>query len=326
MGYGGNVDYDFIFSRIFKTMKLKLIGLIFLILVLSGISCFQLSNKRFNREIGKIITVDKNTIAFVSDRNKDGWNVWLMSLDENKQVPLSYNGVHIHPTWSKDRKWVAFVAGGGTLEDPYHIWKIRVTGKEEKLLTPGSSWDDTPEWSPSGRYIAYSSSKTPEDSAHIWLITPDASAKWQLTKGTNSHYYPTWAQDENQIAFTVEINNSFPQIGIVNINGKGYRIITTGDIPARYPKWSPNSKKIAFVGYTNKGSNIYIINSDGTGLKQLTFDNVSREPSWSLDGKKIIYTKRINDKDDIWCMDADGSNQIQITYESGNNFLPAWIR
>lgn len=57
-----------------------------------------------------------------------------------------------------------------------------------------------------------------------------------------------------------------------------------GTAGAFYPTWSPDSSRLAFcvnVGGTNV--NIYTINRDGSGLKQLTNDaGWEDHPSWGL--------------------------------------------
>ena len=60
------------------------------------------------------------------------------------------------------------------------------------------------------------------------------------------------------------------------------------------------------------------MNPDGSGRKQLTFNNEEeRAPSWSPDGTKILYMCRalwLNSGTDfeLCVMDADGSN-LQVT-------------
>ncbi|MFA7418322.1 MAG: S9 family peptidase [Melioribacteraceae bacterium] len=79
---------------------------------------------------------------------------------------------------------------------------------------------------------------------------------------------------------------------------------------------SPDGKLIAFAvtSYnmeTNKGnSDIWIMNSDGTGLKPLKNSEAGESaPKFSPDGKKIAYEM----KGQIWLCDLDGKNDEQLT-------------
>ncbi len=64
---------------------------------------------------------------------------------------------------------------------------------------------------------------------------------------------------------------------------------------------------------------IYRVNSDGTGLKQLTDGpGVEEHPCWSPDGKRIVYGDY--EKGTLWIMNADGSGKVEL----GEGFAPHW--
>src|SRR5215472_12320329 len=75
-------------------------------------------------------------------------------------------------------------------------------------------------------------------------------------------------------------------------------------------------------------SNVYTINPNGTGRRQLT--HVSKKqaagaPDWSADGTKIVYESNQTGDYRIWVMNADGSGQKQLTNAPGFMDLePAW--
>ena len=69
----------------------------------------------------------------------------------------------------------------------------------------------------------------------------------------------------------------------------------------RWPAWSPTGEKIAFcwlnhfefVGHFDKQT-IYIVNRDGTGLKQIVDEAGPRadSPVWSPAGDALLYDQR----------------------------------
>jgi len=79
-------------------------------------------------------------------------------------------------------------------------------------------------------------------------------------------------------------------------------------------------------------SDIYEINHDGTGMKQLTSaPGYDAEGSYSADGKQIVFTSTRDGDPDLYIMDADGSNVRQLTnvdgYDGGPFFSPdnKWV-
>lgn len=79
--------------------------------------------------------------------------------------------------------------------------------------------------------------------------------------------------------------------------------------------------KIAFSSIRTGNSDIYTVNSDGTGLEQLTSDPAfESEPAWSADGTQIVFSRGLG----IWVMDADGANQRQVYDETEYPGRPAW--
>jgi Tol biopolymer transport system component len=79
-------------------------------------------------------------------------------------------------------------------------------------------------------------------------------------------------------------------------SGEEAKIIYKDGVGFSSPQISPDGDKILFVGSTeitknrNENLDIYVANTDGSGITQLTFhpgDDVS--PIWSNDGHKIYF-------------------------------------
>jgi Tol biopolymer transport system component len=98
------------------------------------------------------------------------------------------------------------------------------------------------------------------------------------------------------------------------------------------PKPSPDGSRIAFVvaDYESATGDIFVVNRDGTGLKQLTFDSeMDDQPAWSPDGTKIAFRSfQTQLLGDIWVMNADGSNQVKLTPDplpaTTDELQPSW--
>jgi len=75
-------------------------------------------------------------------------------------------------------------------------------------------------------------------------------------------------------------------------------------------------------------SNVYTINPDGTGRRQLTHVGAAQAagaPDWSTDGSKIVYESNQTGDYRIWVMNADGFGQTRVADDPGFADLePAW--
>ena len=72
------------------------------------------------------------------------------------------------------------------------------------------------------------------------------------------------------------------QMGAAQAQGEGVSIGTVA--------WSPDGKSLAFDSNKDGDDEIYFINVDGTGLKQLTHnESMDHSPSFTNDGKSVVY-------------------------------------
>jgi Tol biopolymer transport system component len=101
--------------------------------------------------------------------------------------------------------------------------------------------------------------------------------------------------------------------------------LTRGSLPAEYPRVSPDGKWITFrTG--GRQEDVYLMNSDGTGLRKLTDDSFrDRAPDWSPDGNNIIFYSDRSGRYEIWQIRIDGSGLEQMTQTEGPAvWYPRW--
>ena len=109
-------------------------------------------------------------------------------------------------------------------------------------------------------------------------------------------------------------------LGVVLGLTVGAALVATTPVSATFPG---KNGKIAFVSDRSGNDEIYVMESDGSGLTNIT-NNVAgdRGPVWSPDGKHIAFVRTINTNDDIWVMNSDGSGQTQLTNLPNGEFSP----
>src|SRR5438445_11078713 len=91
--------------------------------------------------------------------------------------------------------------------------------------------------------------------------------------------------------------------------------ITTGNNKYQNLETTPGCKMVFEISI-----DIWILEADGSGQKQLTFEGRNnRMPSVCASGY-IVYSSNRNGARRIWRMDIDGSNQKQLTSGDMENF------
>jgi ABC-type sugar transport system substrate-binding protein len=91
------------------------------------------------------------------------------------------------------------------------------------------------------------------------------------------------------------------------------------------PSWSPDSSRITFVSNRatdgESGQFVYVVNADGSDVRQLSHENWSVQPDWSHDGRLIVYSGN----DDIRVIPADGSGgSVNLTNSPEKDWQPSW--
>lgn len=209
------------------------------------------------------------------------------------------------------------------------IWLMNADGSNlQQLTTAGSNWG--PSFSPNGEIIAFVRT-APGFHRDIYVMNSNGSGEKQLTTSGNNEW-PMWSPSGDQIIFSTERDGNW-EIYVMNASDGTNQlplVVRPGNADFA-ASWSPVGGKIAFssgtVSLTDNlrsvksalqarsagiASDIWIMNSDGTGLRQLTTDGLSAFPVWSPSGGKIAFESGRNQDDAIYLMNADGSNQTRI--------------
>jgi TolB protein len=125
-----------------------------------------------------------------------------------------------------------------------------------------------------------------------------------------------------RIAFVSDETGSW-QLYTMNPDGSSKVRLTNlahTDFDLWAPSIAPDGDRIAFTYGTGSSASplaktdLFVMNSDGSGLKQITHDQRSIFPRWSPDGKKLIFTRiseRTNATGVVTLMNADGTGPLQ---------------
>ncbi len=94
------------------------------------------------------------------------------------------------------------------------------------------------------------------------------------------------------------------------------------------PVWSPDGSRIAFVSQENGSDDVWIVNPDAKGARNLTRNDWEwdKRPSWSPDSRRIVFWSNRSGAKQIYVMDADGRNVRNISNTEWDEYDPLWIK
>jgi Tol biopolymer transport system component len=250
---------------------------------------------------------DGNTIAFDSDRPGDGSGlaqIWTMNWDGSGQTQLTTGpGFHGDPSWFPGGTQLAIESDWGNYPALEGVWLIPasdgngVTQSEATRVTttPSSAmFDEEPQVSPTGQWIAFTRVKRCSDMQHgrlagfahgcisaIFVVHPDGTGLQQLTSWGLNADEPDWSPSGQKIVFD-SCDSGRPgckgAIWVMNADGSGMQRVVdsppAGDVGHNFanfrfdyrnnPTWSPDGTKIMYTHWEN-GTQLVTINPDGSG-------------------------------------------------------------
>ena len=283
----------------------------------------------------------------------NGGTIYVYDLAAGTLAPLTGG---FDPAISPDGKTVAFTRLAG--EDGLYL--IDIDGRNERRIYRAGEPLRSPAWSPDGRYLTFvrvaGDYKCRDVGFGICLpnnpflgdFPLDRRPEWGLSRvdtdgqqfrdlaALTSAQAPDWSAD----GIVYQANNG------IEITADQPDATTRSVVAAPYyqdPNWQPGGNRIVFQSREGSHWEIFVVNTDGTGLAALTRpvttlvdelpSNVA--PVWSPDGRWIVYLSNRdagNSAGDwrLWVMDADGGNQhplpvdVPIEYSYVNEQVVSW--
>ena len=181
-----------------------------------------------------------------------------------------------------------------------------------------------PSISPDGQSVVYSAYNEQTKHYEIYELNISANETKELTFGFGDLNAPEISPDGSAIAFTRFYNDpEKPNTWLMNRDGTNLRPVS--EIRAWDPTWSPDGSQILFASVdANNLSQLFIINVDGTGLRQISNLPALRGRSdWSPLGLIVTYSGKPWERE-LFAMNPDGSNQHQISPSGGNSQGPSF--
>ena len=234
------------------------------------------------------------------------------------------------PLVSPEGKQIVYTVSRVDTEDDKNIselWMVDWDGTNNLQLTYGTESASSPEWSPDGRYLAFTSSRPGKaKGSQVWVMDRRGGEARQVTDVKQDLSDYRWSPDAKQLLLTLREKDE-PESDDKNAKPKPPKPIVID----RY------HFKQDIEGYlTDKHAQLYLFDIATKKLTKLTSDSgkyEEQEAVWSPDGTMIAFVSNQSQPDpdrvennDVFVVDAKpGSTPRKLTTFPGEDHGPlAW--
>jgi len=263
-----------------------------------------------------VFSPDGQSIAMT----REGWaGIWRMSSDGTGLKELTPDpGSGYQFAWSPNSRYIAYRTDAYV--DGKRHFAIRVvdvkTGNMEEI-TEFERFLGTPRWVLGDGTIVFETDRdgalaqalvvglvssqdtgepdrlvaTTSHDLQIWISGPDGREKTLISDPQQRCFAPSVSPQGDRVCYTVLDGGG--SIAVARTDGSDQRNLGYGSNPC----WSPDGQYLAYEvtaddGMTMTGSDLFLINVDGTDRTQLTDtpDLMERWPNWSPDGGKMVFS------------------------------------
>ena len=229
------------------------------------------------------------------------------------------------PAISPDGRTVAFnrvsTAGG--------IYLVPVAGGEPTRLTRElGPFCERLAWTANGRELVFSAyGGAPESSSSLWRVSASGGKPERLTVGGDNAANPAIASRGNRLAYEQRSQNfDIWQIEVPTAtqpSRSATKLIASTRAEAG-PQFSPDGTRIAFGSDRTGSSEIWVCDTAGSNLVQLTSSGGAGTPRWSPDGRRIAFDGFSGSG--IHVIDVDGGPSRRVASEHSDGVVPSWSR
>jgi TolB protein len=213
-------------------------------------------------------------------------------------------------------------------KDAKEIWMMDYDGANQHAVTHLGSISMSPRVSPDNSRLAFAT--LGKYGFQLKMYSLLLGRYVNFPSGATSSESPAWSPSGNELAYAAAPEGSF-DIWVADSNGNLGRRITSFRKGASSPTYNPKTgAQIAFISDRTGLPQLYIMNSDGSGIQPMTDGGYASSPSWSPDGQFIAfawdrkYGPGAPGGQDIYIMNVTTKAWTQLTHDTGRCDFPTW--
>jgi TolB protein len=217
---------------------------------------------------------------------------------------------------------IAYVSNsGGRFKE---IYLSHLDGSEKFQVTDNHTINLSPDWSPDGRSILYSSFKDRSQTLFLFDLDSGKEIKFTPPRGGGRYLGGKFSPDGQTIVASLESGGN-TNLYLLDRSGNVIRRLTENPGIEVSPSWSPDGRQIVFVSDRSGSPQLYVLDLQSSKTRRLTYSgNYNTSPEWSPKGDRVVYTGRVGSRFAVFTISADGGEPRKLTAESSDSEDPTW--
>jgi len=249
-------------------------------------------------------------VVFSGDRHSEDYNIYVKSAAGKTVTQKTFSPFdEIQPSFSPDGARIAFASNRN---GNFDIWVIETHKNGTAVQVTFTDLDELhPSWTPDGSKLVYSAWSARSGDWNIMLSDLETGEVRELGRGK----FPEVSPDGEKVLFqrARKRQGYWYSIWTMNLDGTSQtEIVSSADWAAINPSWSPDGRFITYATVYKspeakfeeriwRGDDVYVVNTNGRGLQQVTSDTEPAwDPCWSRHDGRIYFVSERNGFRNIW--------------------------
>ena len=256
-----------------------------------------------------MISPDGRQVAYMSIRQGELPNIWVMNIDGSNPMQLTSDETADHkPHWFPDGKRIAYLTKRGRAGA---LWSVNVETRKEEIVFDFPGQENEPrldgrlaefDISPSLTRIAFSLISSSSGRRTLFTSPTSAFTPSPVGPRDSSAGYPSWSPDETQIAVEIK-DGSSTHAGVIDTASGTLRQLTRERGHTWVRSWSPDGTKLAVAAMRDSRWSLRWIDAANGAEGPLTPsyppNTYLRYPEWSPTGDRLVFERGVT-RGNIW--------------------------
>ena len=223
------------------------------------------------------------------------------------------------PAWSPDGRTIAYPTLNKDEQGEYTTIEAVLVSDRSPVSTSATRWHyiSSMAWLPEGTGLVVTGKPRSAPADHrsqLWFVPFPEGEPEKVTNDPN-HYWGLTLTADARTALVGQTEISSNVWTVPGDNPARARQITNSNTEISETCWLPEGKIVySSAATTGRYLDLWVMNADGSGSRQLTFtaDRHERQPSVSRDGEQIVFTTFESGLRSIWKMNVDGGDAKEL--------------